>query len=351
MSGRAAEAFELPIDAAAFSQECIRRGWSDGLPLIPPTPERVAEMLAAADRSPLEIIAVLAPRQGEATVQVIAINAVMAGCRPQHFPIVLAAVEAISRPPFNLDGINATTHPCAVFVLVSGPAARAAGVHGGAGCFGPTFPANAAIGRALRLVQLNVAGATPGRGDRATQGTPAKFAFCAAEREDASPWPPFQTTRGLEPEQSAVTVWACEGPHNIQDHGSNTAEGILQTIAGAMGQAGSNNILGKGEPILAFGPEHAATVASAGLDRRQVQEYLWEQARFPAARLSAEFLSAVNDRMAGGSLPAHGADDLLPISDRPEDIHIIVAGGPGKHSCWMPTFGGMTRPVTIPLLA
>ena len=347
--GRAAEAFALPGDAAAFSQECMRRGWSDGLPLIPPTPERVAEMLAAVERDPLEIVGVLAPRQGEATVQVIAVNAVMAGCRPQQFPVVLAAVEAIAQPPFNLDGINATTHPCAVFVLVSGPAARAAGVHGGAGCFGPTFAANATIGRAVRLVQLNVAGATPGRGDRATQGTPAKFAFCAAEREDASPWPPFQTTRGLEAEQGAVTVWACEGPHNIQDHGSNTAEGILQTIAGAMGQAGSNNILGKGEPVLAFGPEHAATVAEAGITREQVQEYLWEHARFPASRLSAEFLGAVNDRMAGGSLPRHGSDDLLPITDRPEEIHVMVAGGPGKHSCWMPTFGGMTRPVTVRL--
>ena len=348
MSGRIAEAFGLPADAADFSQECIRRGWSDGLPLIPPTAERVAEMLAGTNRDPLEIIGVLSPRQGEATIQVIAINAVMAGCRPQQFPVVLAAIEAISQPPFNLDGINATTHPCAVFVLVNGPAARAAGIHGGAGCFGPTFPANATIGRAVRLVQLNVAGASPGRGDRATQGTPAKFAFCASEREDASPWPPFHTTRGYEPEQSALTTWACEGPHNIQDHGSNTAEGILQTIAGAMGQAGSNNILGKGEPVLAFGPEHAATVAEAGITREQVQEYLWEHARFPASRLSPEFLGAVNDRMAGGELPIHDDDGLLPITDRPDEIHIIVAGGPGKHSAWMPTFGGMTRPVTVP---
>ena len=116
-----------------------------------------------------------------------------------------------------------------------------------------------------------------------------------------------------------------------------------------MGQAGSNNILGKGEPVLAFGPEHAATVAEGGWSRAEVQQYLWENARFPASRLSPEFLSAVNDRMAGGSLPRHGANDLLPIADRPEEIHIIVAGGPGKHSCWMPTFGGMTRPVTVQL--
>ena len=347
--GRAADSYQLPADPFEFSQECLRRGWSDGLPLIPPTAERVGAMLDAVEREPLEIIGVLSPRQGEATVQGIAVNAVMAGCRPNHFPVVLAAVEAISQPPFNLDGINATTHPCAVFVLVSGPAARAAGVHGGSGCFGPTFPANAAIGRAVRFVQLNIAGATPGRGDRATQGTPAKFAFCAAEREDASPWPPFQTTRGLNAEDGAVTTWACEGPHNIQDHGSNTADGVLRTVAGAMGQAGSNNILGKGEPVLAFGPEHADTVAAEGWTREAVQEYLWEHARFPAERLSPEFLDSVNDRMAGGTLPRHHSDDLLPIANRPQDIHIIVAGGPGKHSCWMPTFGGMTSPVTVAL--
>ena len=265
--GREAERFTLPSDAFEFSQECIRRGWSDGLPLIPPTADRVEAMIASVERDPLDLLGVLSPRQGEATVEAVAINAVMAGCRPQQFPVVLAAVKAISQAPFNLDGINATTHPCAVFVLASGPAARAAGIHGGSGCFGPTFPPNATIGRAVRLVQLNVAGATPGRGDRATQGTPAKFAFCATEREDASPWPPFQTTRWLSAEHSCVTTWACEGPHNVQDHGSNTAAGILQTVAGAMGQAGSNNILGKGEPVLAFGPEHAETVASEGWTR------------------------------------------------------------------------------------
>ena len=116
-----------------------------------------------------------------------------------------------------------------------------------------------------------------------------------------------------------------------------------------MGQAGSNNILGKGEPVLAFGPEHAETVASEGWTREAVQEYLWENARYPASKLSEEFLESVNIRMAGGILPTHSSDEWLPITDKPDEIHIIIAGGPGKHSCWMPTFGGMTRPVTVPL--
>ncbi len=347
--GRIAPLYELPLEAAAFSEEAQRRGWSDGLPLIPPTEERVTAMLAAdgvaSRREAMNIVGVIAPRQGEATVHAIAVNAVMAGCEPRQFPIVLAAIEGLVDPLFNIDGVNATTHPCGIFVLASGPAARTAGVHGGAGCFGPTYASNVTIGRAVRLVMLNVAGASPGHGDRATQGTPAKLAFCASEREDASPWPPFQTTRGLRADESAVTVFASEGPHNIQDHGSNTADGILQTVAGAMGQAGSNNILSRGEPLLAFGPEHAATVAAEGWSRESIQEYLFEHARYPVEKLSPEFLESVSNRMQGGSAEVD-TSEALRIADEPGEIHIIVLGGPGKHSSWMPSFGGMTRPVT-----
>ena len=257
-------------------------------------------MLAYSDRDRREVLAVLPPRRGEATVEAVAINAVLAGCEPRQLPLLIAAVRGIAEPEFNLSGINATTHPCAVLILVNGPIGRELGVHGGPGCYGPGFRANATIGRAMRLLLLNVAGASPGLGDRATQGTPAKFALCLAEHEEASPWAPFQTTRGFAPEDSTVTVAACEGPHNIQEHGSNTALGVLQTVAGALGQAGSNNILSRGEPLLALGPEHAATIAAEGWTREGVQEYLHEHARYPAARLSPEFLEAVNVRIEPG---------------------------------------------------
>ena len=350
-AGRRADTVEAPADAAALGRWFAERGWSDGLPVAQPTEERVAAMLAgAADRDPLEVTAILPPRQGEATVHAIAVNAVMAGCAPEHLPALLAAVRAIARPEFNLSGVNATTHPVSLFLLVSGPAAERLGVHGGAGCFGPGFPANAALGRALRLIQLTIAGAWPGRGDRATQGSPAKFAFCAAENAAASPWPPFHATRGLAPDESAVTVFGCEGPHNIQDHGSNTADGVMRTIAGAMGQAGSNNILARGSPVLALGPEHAATVAAEGWSRADVQRYLFERARYPLAELSDEFFETVRDHVPRDApAPPLARDALAPIADGPEAIHVIVAGGPGKHSCWLPGFGGMTRPVTAPL--
>lgn len=348
--GRTAEVVELPSDPAELSAAFAERGWSDGLPVIPPTEARVAAMLEYTDRDPLEVLGILPPRRGEATVHAVAVNAVLAGCEPRQLPALSAAVQAVSHPEFNLAGVNATTHPVAVFILVSGPIADELRVHSGSGCFGPAYRPNATLGRALRFVQLNVAGASPGHGDRATQGTPAKFAFCAAENIEASPWPPFHTTRGLAASQSAVTVFGSEGPHNIQDHGSNTALGVMQTVAGAMGQAGSNNILARGSPVLAFGPEHAATVADEGWTREQVQAYLYEHARYPIAELSDEFFESVQERVRQGvPVPPFERDALLPIADGPESIHVIVAGGPGKHSSWFPTFGGMTRPVTMPI--
>ena len=345
--GEPAALVELPADPGELHEAFNERGWSDGLPVVPPTEERIEAMLAYSDRDRHEVLAVLPPRRAEATVEAVAINAVLAGCEPRYLPVLIASLRGIAQPQFNLSGINATTHPCAVLMLVNGPIGRELGVHGGPGCYGPGFRANATIGRALRLLLLNVAGATPGLGDRATQGTPAKFALCLAEHEEASPWAPFHTTRGFSPEDSTVTVSASEGPHNIQDHGSNTALGVLQTLAGALGQAGSNNILSRGQPLLAIGPEHAATIAGEGWTREGVQEYLFEHARYPASRLSPEFLEAVNIRIEEGSgVEPFAPDSLLPIVVAPELLQVFVAGGPGKHSSWLPTFGGQTQPVT-----
>ena len=349
-AGRAGPTVELAADVAAVSREFAARGWSDGLPIIPPTELRVAAMLAGTSRDPLEVVGILPPRRGEATVHAIAVNAVMAGCVPGHMPVLIAAVRAIAHPEFNLSGVNATTHPVSLFLLVSGPIAAELGIHSGSGCFGPGFASNATLGRALRLIQLTVAGAWPGRGDRSTQATPAKITFCAAENIEESPWPPFQTTRGFAPEENAVTVFGTEGPHNIQDHGSNTALGIMLTIAGAMAQAGSNNILSRGSPVLAFGPEHAATVAAEGWTREDIQNYVFEHARYPLAELSDELFEVIQEHTAQGvPVPLFERDALAPIADNPESIHVIVAGGSGKHSAWLPTFGNMTRPVTMPV--
>ena len=312
-------------------------------------------MLAYSDRDPLDVLGVLPPGHGLVTVEAVAVNATMAGSEPRAFPVVLAVVQALLDEAHNVAGLNATTHPVAEVIVVSGPIARELGIYSGSGCFGPTFPANASIGRAVRLVLLNIGGARPGRGDSATQGTPAKLGLCFAEHEAANPWEPFHVARGLDASTSAVTVFGNEGPHNIRDGDSNSGEGLLQTIAGAMSQPGSNNILNRGAPLLAVCPEHAALLADDGWTRERVQAYLFEHARYPAGRLSPELRRAIAVRtVPEGEVPdaAHERYDddvMLPIADAPETIHIVVAGGAGKHSAWMPSWGRLSRPVSVPI--
>jgi hypothetical protein len=224
-------------------------------------------------------------------------------------------------------------------LVVNGPIARRIGIHSGYNAFGQGFRANVTIGRAVRLALTNVGGGLPGSGDRATQGSPAKIAYCFAENEAESPWEPLHVEAGLPAGTSTVTVFGCEGPHNIQDHYSNTALGVLLTVAGAMGQAGSNNLLGRGWPVLSLGPEHAATIAREGYTKQKVKEFLFDHARFPMARLGAEYRRQQVERHGVVEAP----DTLVPIVRRPEDITVLVVGGAGKHSAWQPTFGDGTH--------
>jgi hypothetical protein len=338
--GPAAKIFEFPDAYEAIDAHYQERGWTDGLPIVPPTEARVREFLTYTDRDPRDIVGVLPPRQGEATVEKIAANAVLAGCRPEYLPVVLTALEALADPLFNLDSVQATTHPVAPLIVVNGPIARELGINAGYNAFGQGFRANVTIGRAVRLVLMNVGGGLPGSGDRATQGSPAKIAYCVAENEAESPWEPLHVEAGFPKDASVVSVFGCEGPHNIQDHYSNTGLGVLRTVAGAMGQAGSNNLLGWGWPLLSLGPEHAATIARDGYSKAKVREFLFEHARFPLARLGREYQQQQLERH--GAVDAPGT--MLSIVRRAEDIAVIVAGGAGKHSCWQPTFGDGTAP-------
>jgi hypothetical protein len=324
---------------AAIFRHYQDQGWTDGLPIVPPTEGDLRAFLGCTDREPREVVAVLPPRQGEATVERIAINAIMAGCRPEYLPVILTAVEALADPLFNLDSIQATTHPVAPLIIVNGPIAKEIGINAGYNAFGQGFRANLTIGRAIRLLLMNVGGGLPGTGDRATQGSPAKIAYCVAENEDANPWEPLHVEHGFAADTSVVTAIACEGPHNIQDHFSYTGIGILKVVAGAMGQAGSNNILAVGHPLLSLGPEHAATIAKEGYTKQKVKEFLFEHARFPLARLGPEYRRQQIDRWGVVDAP----DTMVPIVRAADDISIIVAGGAGKHSSWQPTFGDGTH--------
>ncbi len=321
------------LDPEAWNEFAIAQGWSDGFPLMMPTEAAVARM-AAAGRGDNEPFPPISPRQVVPTLQSLAANAVMAGCRPEYFPAVLAALRGVLAPAYNLHGTLATTHPCAPVVIVNGPLRQALGINCGPNCFGQGTRANATIGRALELILLNVGGARPGVMDRSTQGSPAKFAFCFGENEEDSPFPPYHLRRGFEAADSVVTVMAGEGPHNINDHASTSGEAILTTIIGAIAQPGSNNIYGKGPYILVLGPEHAATLARDGWTVPALQDALWERARVHVSRVSPENLQQYVDT---GYPPV--ADHLL-LAPTPGDIHILVAGGAGKHSAWIPSFGG-----------
>ena len=340
MQGPVASTFVFPGRHEEIDAHYQERGWTDGLPIVPPTEAAVRACLKQTDRDPREIVGVLPPRQGEATVERIAANAVMAGCLPKYFPVVLAAIEALADPLFNLDSVQATTHPVAPLIVVNGPIAREIGLNSGYNAFGQGFRANVTIGRAVRLVLMNVGGGLPGTGDRSTQGSPAKIAYCVAENENDNPWQPLHVEAGLAPDVSTVTAFGCEGPHNIQDHYSNTGLGVLRVVAGAMGQAGSNNLLGRGWPLLSLGPEHAATIARDGFTKQQVKEFLFEHARFPLARLGPEYQRYQIERWSVADAP----DTMIPIVRSADDISIIVVGGAGKHSAWQPTFGDGTRP-------
>ena len=213
---------ELDDTPEAVLAEFCTRQWCDGLPIVPPTEGRVQAMLGGRD--PNTSLGAMPPLWRGATLEKLAINAVMAGCEPSYFPIVVAAVEAMLDPAFNLYGVQATTHPVAPLIIVNGRYGQSIGVHGRQGCFGPGFRANATIGRAVRLVLLNVGGAWPGRGDMATQGSPAKFSYCIAENEEQSPWEPMK-------QGDTVTVYGGEPPHNVNDHVATTAGMVLTTIA------------------------------------------------------------------------------------------------------------------------
>jgi hypothetical protein len=342
--GGDAQVLEAPGDIDEFQTWLMERGWGDGLPAIPPTRERVARMLSATRRRPDEVAAILVPRLGRATLEAIAANAVMAGALPEHLPVILAAVEAVAEPVFNLQAIQTTTHPCSPLVIVNGPIARRLGIHAGGNVFGQGARANAVIGRALRLILQNVGGARPGKEDRATHGHPGKYSYCIAENEAASPWDPLSVERGFSREESTVTVCGSEAPHNINDHASTTPEAIVTSVASVAATVGSNNIYLGGEPLIVLGPEHAATAASSGWSKDDFRRAVWEKAVVPLARFAPENIERFATIYPEG-FKDRPADAVARVARDWRDIMVVVAGGAGKHSALIPTFGS-TRSVT-----
>jgi len=349
-------------------EACYAQGWTDGLPVVPPTQALVDRMLAAGSW-PADHVLLLEPARGQSvSAQKAAINAVMAGCRPEYFPVVGAALTAIGSPEFELHGPATSTGGAALMVIVNGPVRRRLGLNGGANLFGPGVRANASIGRALRLVLLNCLECRPGVLDRSTQGWAGKYSLCFAENEEASPWEPLSVARGFRADQSTVTVFAAESGHNVLSHGTQSPERLLALFADVMAGLGS---LSPGRSVVVVAPEHAAHLRRAGWDRARTQAWLYEHASRSladlkrAGKLEPAFFSNPQlrewlYRRAGAppaaSLDTESSERVTPEDEAvrvhrglgPEDILLCVGGGEaGGHSAFFPSW---SRARSVPFL-
>ncbi len=334
-----ATAHKAPDEALALA-DFHARGWTDGLPIVIPTPERVDEILLCGGTDADIVLGNIGPGNGDATVEKVAINAVMAGCLPEHFPVVLAAVKAVCEPAMDVGEVQSTTHALGPAIIVNGPAREACGpIASGWGALGPGHRANASIGRALRLVLTNIGGAQPGLSDMAVLGQPGKFSFCFAEAEDESPFPPLHTLSGFDPDQSTATVVCVESPHSVvavtDDDDPEAPERILRVVASSVANAGSNNsYFGRGAVLVLLNPLHASVLAGAGMTRADVCARIAELAVNPRQTL--------NDFAPFSHLPARDPDDMVHALRGPEDITLVVAGGPGIYSAVCNSWGGGT---------
>jgi hypothetical protein len=311
------------VELAALEDEVealFERGWSDGLPLVPPSERRVLAMLEGTSRRADEVVAVVPPDLVPCTVEKVAINAVMAGCKPEYLPVVLTAVEAACTEEFNIHGLLATTMPAGPVLVVNGPIRRAIGMNSGGNVFGQGNRANSTIGRALQLVVRNVGGGRPGEVDRATHGNPGKVSFCFAEDEEGSPWTPLSLDLGAPAGVSALTLFPGEGPRCIVDQLSREPDSLARSFAACLRTLHHPKLLLAFDCILAVGPEHARVFAEAGWDKKRLLERLHELLRIPGS----EFVRGA-DGIAEG-LPEHLKDATLP-KFRPDGILVVHCGG------------------------
>ena len=353
LAARPARAFEIDgdiEDVFDFFDSCYEKGWTDGLPVYPPTEKRVAEMLRYTDRAPGDIVGIVPPRNGACTVEKIAINAVMAGCRPEYLPVLITAIEAMVHPDYNLYGRQTTTHPGAHLMIVHGPIRKELDVNCRQNLFGHGWRANATLGRAVRLIMINVGGNKPGITDMATHGHSGKFTYTMGEDEENSPWAPFHVDRGLTRETSAVTMLCAEAPHNINDQKSHTAQMYLGSAASSMSNLGSNGLYRSGlkcEHMLLIPAEGANWIAEQGWSKADVASFIYEKARKP--------IREMRDRGGWDMSPLpkfvdmNDDDAMVPIVNRAQDILIMVGGGHQRHMNAILTSGynlSVTRAIT-----
>ena len=326
------------LDADAI-ESLFARGVTDGLPVVPPTRRLVDRAIAGSRRDADELIALVPPNYGRATVEKIAINAVMAGCRPEYLPVVIAAVDAMCDEAFDLHGVSATTNAPAPLVIVNGPIRAELEINSGAGVFGPGWRANATIGRAVRLVCVNLGGARPGDVSMSTLAHPGRYAYCIGEHEEESPWESLAVEHGFAPNDSTVALLAADAPLGVYAQRSRTPDDLMPTIAGSMAVISHHRMTHWGDTLLVLSPEHAKILGDAGWKKADVRRWLHERLQWPVREL-------VPGRDGGEGLPEHvlakyrdpdRETTRIPKFRAPEHIKVLVAGGTaGRFSAIVP---------------
>jgi hypothetical protein len=347
MPSPAAARLHVSADFMQAQAYLERRGWTDGLPVIPPTEELVRQMVERSGLQADASLGTMDPAGGDVTIEKVAANAVMAGCRPDYFPVVLAALRAVLEPEFQVGSTAVTTGGAAPVVIVSGPVAEKLDINAGTSCFGGNTRANATIGRALRLTMRNLGGAAPGGMEKSTHGWPGKISMCFAENEARSPWAPLRTDFGFGRDASTVTVVAVRGLYTVTEGVQQRGDGVLETIAASMRMVGCAIYYQMGIPVVVcLGPEHANEMARYGYSKQDVREAFFAQCRLP--------VKALRDRgyYGPGCWPAdidpNDDEALVPMVSSPDLFWIVVAGGDGRHTTWMPAWNvsqGVTKPI------
>ncbi len=322
--------FELN-DPSEVVEFFYQKGWTDGLPVVPPTPERVSEFLYYAGKAPDEVLGVIPPRNRMITAEKVAINAVMAGCLPSYMPVIVAAIEAMCQEEFNFHGHSASTGGAAPLLIVNGSIVQELNLNSGVNCFGPGVRANATIGRAIRLVMMNVGGTVPGVIDKSCLGHPGKYSYCIAEDEAGNPWEPLSIERGIPAENSAVTVFAGEAPHYVHSPAGGTAERVVRAIVNTM----LGTLYRSGYWVLVMCPEHVAIFKREGWTKAQIRQAIFDRA-----------VRSVADQKR---LVGLGEEMIIPEDEQalfhnvshPEQLLIITAGGgAGGFSALIPPWAG-----------
>ena len=324
----------------------LEKDWSDGLPVVTPTEERIARMLTGTKRAPDEVIGPIPPAMEIATVESVAVHALMAGCKPEYLPVVIAATEMMLRDEFNVNGVQGTMHGVAPMMIVNGPYAEEIGIHGGNGCMGPGFRSNAAIGRAIRLVLMNLGAGIPGVSSMTIFGMPSRYTYCLTENMEDHPWDSLAVSKGYRPDENVITMAMVESPRFCFDDVSDEPDRLLTGVADTMVGMGSWNMHTRSDMVVAMGPQHAALCANAGMSRADVHNRLCEI----AGRKVGDLKNGGNwrrERALAFPIDVDPDDDdcFIPAIKDPQDLQLIVAGGWGPCTAVCHGWSGGSRAV------